>query len=133
MLIGELEQKTKIRFKNVDDFETYSNAIDNSCYDSNDVTFTGWLYKLKTPEFNKVNRSQYGRGTGFKQDIVDNIGINCYIPTSGNCFLKCSYFFIRKYTQEFLTFVQTEQRRTDSLTPARIQTFCRKKNIIMVL
>ena len=37
MLIGEIEQKTKIRFQNVDDFETYINARDNSGYDSDDV------------------------------------------------------------------------------------------------
>ena len=51
MLLGEIEQKTNIRFKNVDDFESYFNAIDNSGYDSEDVIFTGWLYKLNTPEF----------------------------------------------------------------------------------
>ena len=43
MLVGEVEQKTNIRFKNVDDFESYINAIDNSGYDSEDVFFTGWL------------------------------------------------------------------------------------------
>ena len=52
MLFGEMEQKTNIRFKNVD-FESYINAIDNSGYDSDDVLFTGWLYKLNTPEFKK--------------------------------------------------------------------------------
>ena len=62
-VIGEIEQKTNIRFKNVDDFETYINAIDNGGYDSEDVVFTGCLYKLNTPEFKKVNRSQNGRGT----------------------------------------------------------------------
>ena len=71
MLVGEIEQKTNIRFKNVDDFESYINVIDNSGYDSEDVIFTGWLYKLNTPGFRKVNRSQYGRGTDFKQDIVE--------------------------------------------------------------
>ena len=40
ILIGKIEQKTNIRFKNVDDFETYTNAIDNSGYDSDDVFFT---------------------------------------------------------------------------------------------
>ena len=89
MLVGEVEQKTNIRLKNVDDFESYINARDNSGYDSEDVIFTGWLYKLNTPEFKKVNRSKYGRGTDFKQDIVEYIGNNCYIPTSGNCFIKC--------------------------------------------
>ena len=43
MLVGEIEQKTNIRFKNVDDFESYINAIDNSGFDSEDVVFTGWL------------------------------------------------------------------------------------------
>ena len=43
MLVGEIEQKTNIRFKNVDDFESYINAIDNSGYDCEDVIFTGWL------------------------------------------------------------------------------------------
>ena len=63
MLVGEVERKTNIRFKNADDFESYINAIDNSGNDSEDVIFTKWLYKLNTPEFVKVNRSQYGRGT----------------------------------------------------------------------
>ena len=130
MLVGELEQKTNIRFKNVDDFESYNNAIDNSGYDSEDVIFTGWLYKLNTPEFKKVNRSQYGRGTDFKQDIVEYIGNNCYIPTSGNCFINCINYFIKKdYTEEFLTFIQTEQRRSNVMTSARVQLFCRKHNI----
>ena len=43
-LIGEIEQKTNIRFKNVDGFETYTNAIHNGCYDSDDVIFTGWFF-----------------------------------------------------------------------------------------
>ena len=128
MLVGEIEQKTNIRFKNVDDFESYINAIDNSGYDSEDVIFTGWLYKLNTPEFKKVNKSQYGRGTDFKQDIVEYIGNNCYIPSSGNCFIKCINYFTKKdYTEEFLTFIRTEQRRSNVMTSARIQPFCRRQ------
>ena len=88
MLVGEIEQKTNIRFKNVDDFETYINVIDISGYDSDDIILTGCLYKLNTPEFKKVNRSQFARGTDFKQNIVEYIGNNCCIPTSGNCFIK---------------------------------------------
>ena len=53
MLVGEIEQKTNIRFKNVDDFDSYINAIDYKGYDSEDVIFTGWLYKLNTPDFKK--------------------------------------------------------------------------------
>ena len=92
MLIGELEQKTNIRFKNIDDFKTYFNATDNGCYESEDVNFTGWLYKVNTHEFNRVDRSQYGRGTDFKQGIVEYIGKNCFIPTRCNCFIKCFIF-----------------------------------------
>ena len=132
MLVGEIEQKTNIRIKNVDDFESYINAIDNSGYDSEDVIFTGWLYKLDTPEFKKVNRSQYGRGTDFKQDFVEYIGDNCYIPTSGNCFINCiNYFTKKEYTEDFLTFIRTEQRRSNVMTSARVQPFCRNHNIVI--
>ena len=129
MLVGEIEQKN-IRFKNVDGFESYFNAIDNRGYDSEDVIFTGWFYKLNTPEFKKVNKSQCGRGTDFKQDIFEFIGNNCYIPTSSNCFIKCINYFTKKdYTEEFLTFMQTEQSRSNVMTSARVQPFCRKYNI----
>ena len=42
MIIGPVEHKTKIRFKNMDDFANYINAIDVD-YDSEDVTFTGYF------------------------------------------------------------------------------------------
>ena len=130
MLIGELEQETNTRFKNVDAFENFINAMKNGGYHSNDVVFAEWLYKLNTPEFKKVNRSRYGRGTDFKQDIVEYIGNNCYIPTSGNCFIKCINYFIKKdYTEDFSTFIGTEQRRSNVMTSARVQPFCRKYSI----
>ena len=50
MIIGPIEHKTNIRFKNMDDFERYINAIDVD-YDSEDVIFTGYVYKLDTPPF----------------------------------------------------------------------------------
>ena len=45
VMIGEIEQKTNVRFKNVDDFEIYFNAIDNGGDDSEDVIFTGCFLK----------------------------------------------------------------------------------------
>ena len=42
VIIGLDEHKTNIRFKNLDDFENLINAIDID-YDSEDVTFTGYL------------------------------------------------------------------------------------------
>ena len=130
MMIGEMEQKTSNRFKSIDDFETYINAIVKSRYDSEDVIFTGWLYKLNAPELNKVNRSQYARGTDFKQDFVEYIGRNCYIPTSGNCFIKCiKYLTGKDYTDDVLNFLRTEQRWSNFMTSAQTQPFCRKYNI----
>ena len=88
------------------------------------------MYKLNTLEFKKVKRSQYCRGTDFKQHIVEYIGNNCYIPTSGNRSIKCINSFTEKdYTKEFLTFIRTEQRRSNVMTAARIQPFCKKHNI----
>ena len=43
MLIGEIEQKTSSRFKYTDNFEAFTNAIDNGGYDSEEIIFTGWL------------------------------------------------------------------------------------------
>ena len=128
-IIRPFEHKTNIRFKNMDDFESYINAIDVD-YDSEDVTFTGYVYKLNTPQFNVVKRSAYGRGTNYMQEIVEYHGQNCYIPTSGTCFIKCIKYFTKKeYTEEFLTFLRSEQRRFNVMTFARIQPFCKKYNI----
>ena len=95
-LIGDLEQKTNIKFENIGGFEIYNNAIDVD-YDSEDKVFTRWFCKINTPEFNRVNRSHNGRGTVFKQDFVEDIGNNFYIPTSGNCFLKSINHLTGKY------------------------------------
>ena len=42
VLIGEIEQETNIRFKNIDEFENSFNAIDVD-YDFENGIFTGWL------------------------------------------------------------------------------------------
>ena len=92
--------------------------------------FTGWFYKINTPEFNKVSKSQYCRSTDFEQDNVEYIGKNCYIPTSGKCFLKCNIYETGKdCLSEYLTFNRTEQRRSNVMTTARIQPFWEKRNI----
>ena len=128
MTIGLIEHKTNIRFKKMDDFERYIKAIDVD-YDSEDVTFTGYVYKLDTPHFKVVKRSAYGRGTNYMQEIIEYHGQNCYIPTSGMCFVKCINHFTKKdYTEEFLTFIRSEQRRSKVMISARIQPFCRKYN-----
>ena len=129
MIIGHIEYKTITRFKNTDDFESYINkkVVD---YDSKDVTFTGYVYNLNTPQFEVVKGSAYGKGSNYMQEIVEYHGQNCYIPTSGLCFIECiNYFTIKDYTEEFLTFIRSEQRRSIVMTSARIQPLCRKYNI----
>ena len=129
MIIGPVEHKTNIRFKNMDDFEKYINAIDID-YDSEDVAFTGYVYKLDTPHFKVVKRSAYGRGTNYMQEIIEYHGQNCCIPTSGMCFIKCINYFTKKdYTEEFLNFIRTEQRRSNVMTCARVQPFCKNYSI----
>ena len=79
---------TRIRFRNINDYEAYINTIDQD-YVSEDTIFDGYIYKLNTPQFNKVNRSQYGNGCGFDKIIIEYKGNNCFIPTKGYCFMKC--------------------------------------------
>ena len=52
-------------------------------------------------------------------------GINCYLPASGYCFIKC----IKKLTgrdnkQKLLDFIRNEKKRSNILTKARFQPFC---------
>ena len=79
----------------MNDFERYINAIDVD-YHSEDVTFTGYVYKLNTPQFNVVRRSDHGKGTDYMQEIVEYRVQNCYTPTSGMCFEKCINYFSKK-------------------------------------
>ena len=86
--VGDQIRQTHIRFRNMIDFETYINSIDED-YDADDSIFNGYIYKINTPIFNKVNRSQYGNGCSFDKIIIEYQGKNCYIPTKGYCFVKC--------------------------------------------
>ena len=54
--VGDQIRQTHIRFRNTNDYEAYINSTDQD-YDSEDAIFNGYIYKLNTPQFNKVNRS----------------------------------------------------------------------------
>ena len=127
--VGDQICQTHKRFRNMDDYESYINAIDEG-YDAEDVIFNGYIYKLNTPQFNKVNRSQYGTGCDFKHEIIEYRGNNCLIPTKGYCFIKCVNFLTGEdYKQQNLDFIRNEKRRSNIMTKARIQPFCRANNI----
>ena len=106
--VGNQIRQTYIRFRNLDDFESYINAIDEG-YDAEDAIFIGYIYKINTPQFNKVSRSLYGSGCDFKHEIIDYGGNNCYIPTKGYCFVKCINFITGEYyKQKNLDFIKHE-------------------------
>ena len=125
--IGDQIRQTHIRFRNMDDFEAYINSIDQD-YDSDDSIFNGYIYKIDTPQFNKVNRSQYGNGCSFDKIIVEYRGNNCYIPTKGYCFVKCiNYLTGQDYKEQYLEFIRNEKRGSNIM--ARIQPCLRKLGI----
>ena len=127
--VGDQIRQTHIRFRNISDYEAYINSIDEG-YDADDCIFNGYIYKIDTPPFNKVNRSQYGNGCSFDKIIIEYRGNNCYIPTKGYCFVKCvNYLTGQDYKQEYLDFIRNEKRRTNIMTMARIQPCLKKLDI----
>ena len=127
--VGDQIRQTHIRFRNMDVYETYINSIDQD-YVSEDAIFNGCFYKLNTPQLKFVNGSQYGNVCSYDQKILDYPGNNFFIPTKGYCFLKCiSFLSGQNYKQQYLGFIRNEKRRSNIMTKARIQPFC-KANII---
>ena len=127
--IGEQIRQNHIRIRNIDDYESYINTIDEG-YDAEDAIFKGYFYKINTPHFNKVSRSQYSNGCDFKQEIFEYRGKNCFIPTKGYCFVNCINFLTgQDYKQQYLDFIRSEQRRPNLMTKARIQPFFRAINL----
>ena len=123
--VGDQIRQTHIRFRNKDDFEAYINTIDQD-YDSEDALFNGYNYKNNTSQFNKVNRSQYGKGCDVKHKIIEYRGKNCFTPTKGYCFVKCINFITgQNYKQQYLDFSRNEKRRSNIMIKATVQPFCR--------
>ena len=122
-------RQTHIRFTNIDDYESYINAIDES-YDAEDANFNGYFYIIKTPQFNKVNKSQYGNVCDFKYELIQYRGNNCFIPTKGYCFVEYINFLTGEdYKEQYLDFIRNEKRRSNIKTKAGIQPFCRANNL----
>ena len=129
--VGDQVRQTRIRFRNIDDFEAFINSIDQ-VYDSEDSIFNGYISKLDTPQFKKVNRSQYGNGCSFDKLIVEYRANNCFIPTKGYCFVKCINFLTSlDYKERYLDFIRNEKRRSSIMTMARIQP-CLLKNWVLI-
>ena len=126
---GDQIRQTHTIFTNMDEYESYINAIDEG-YDAEDAFFNVYTCNLITPQFNKVNRSQYGNVCDFKQEIIEYRGNICFIPTKGYCFVKCiKYLTEQEYREQYLDFIRSEERRSNVMTKARFQPFCRANNI----
>ena len=91
--VGDQIRQTHIRFRNIEDYESYNNAVDED-FDAEDAIFNGYIYKVNTPQLNKVNQSQYGNECDFEHELIQYRGKNCFIPTKGYCFIKCINFII---------------------------------------
>ena len=121
--VGNQIHQNHTSFRNMDEFEAYIIAIDEG-YHAEDAIFNGFIYKISTPQFNKVKRSQYGNGCDFKHEIIEYRGNNCYIPTKRYCFVKSINFLTgQDYKQQYLDFIRNERRRSNIMTKARIQPF----------
>ena len=107
--VGDQVRQTHSRFRNMDVFENYIRKIDEG-FDADDSIFNGYFYKIDTPQFNKIKRSQYGNGCNFKHEIIEYGGNNCFIPTKGYCFVKCINFLTgQDYKEQILDFIRSEQ------------------------
>ena len=68
--IGDQIRTAHIRFRNVTDCGAYINSTDEG-YDAEDALFNGYFYKINTPQFNLVNRFQYGNVCDFKHELIE--------------------------------------------------------------
>ena len=127
--IGDQITETFIRFRNIIDYESYIEAIDQD-NESEDVIFNGYFYKITSPQFALINRSEDGNGCDFEHEIVEYRGNICFIPTKGFCFVNCIKFITREENKEkSLDYIGNEKRRSNIMTKARIQPFCGTNNI----
>ena len=127
--VGVQSRQTHIRFRNIDDYESCINSIDEG-YDAEDAIFNGYIYKLNTPQLNQVNRSQYGIVCNFKQQIIEHHGNNCYSPSNGYCFINCIIYLTKSdYKEQHQDFIRSEQSRSNIMTYARIKPCLRKLGI----
>ena len=92
LVVADHIRQTHIRLRNLTDFESYINAIDQD-YESQDAVFNGYIYQTDTPQFILVIRSQYGNGCDFQHEIIEYRGKKCLIRTKGYRFVECVSFF----------------------------------------
>ena len=129
LTVGDQLRQTHAGFRNISDYEAYINSIDEGL-DAEDPIFNDYSDKINTPQFNLINRNEYGNGCDFKREIIENQGNNCFIPTKVYCFVKCINLLTgQDYKQQYLDFIRNKKRRSNIMTEARTQPFCKSNNI----
>ena len=68
--IGDQIRGTHIRFRIFTNYEAYIDSIEEG-FDAEHAVFDGCLYKNNILQFNLVNRSQYGKGCDFNNEIFE--------------------------------------------------------------
>ena len=117
--IADQTRETHIRFRNLDNFESYIDAFDQH-YESENAILKGYTHKINSPKFKLVNRIQYGNGCDFKHEILEHRGNNCFIPAKGYCFVKYNNFITGEdYSEQYLDFHRIGKRRANNMTKAR--------------
>ncbi|ESP01348.1 hypothetical protein LOTGIDRAFT_157526 [Lottia gigantea] len=81
--------------------------------------------------FKEIKRPKKGSGVTLLKKINEYIGINCYIPSDGYCFVKCVNRVLNEdYTRDFQDFINSfsKSNRKGVMTTARICEFNKKFN-----
>ncbi|ESO98766.1 hypothetical protein LOTGIDRAFT_158712 [Lottia gigantea] len=114
---------------NAKTFRNFFTRVDDKS-DASDWYFTGKMIFRKN-NFKEIKRSKKGRGVTLLKKIKEYIGINCYIPSDGYCFVKCVNNVLNEdYTREFHDFINSfsKSNRKGVMTSARISEFDEKFN-----
>ena len=106
----------------------------NERYDESvPINFTGIVSKY-TKSFNRISSSYYGTGCDSFKKFVEYRGVLCYIPEQNDCFRKCIEFITKKdFSEQYRKFIKDSKRSKNIMTSARIQPFCKKHNINLVV
>ena len=58
------------------------------------------MLRITKDVFSRLTRNKYGKGVDFRYDVEEYNGTYCYIPTSGNCFIKCvNKLYVKKISK----------------------------------
>ena len=120
------ETDTNRFFKDSNELAEFTDKILDKYDDHPSIYYTGNMYR-HFRNFNRVNRSQHGRGANEFNNILEYEGTNCYIPNGNGCFVKCIiYIFNKDFSTKSFEFIKSYKRRPSVMTRCRIPEFCKR-------